>query len=94
MNLRQLWETLFAFISIILELVFGAALFYVIIHIAHYLGQDIESMQDPSGSAPYYVEKFGEIFFLVADCLIVLLFVLRGMKNAWNATMKLGVFDE
>jgi len=87
MNPRQLWETLLAFISIILELVLGAALFYVIIHITHYLERDIASMQDPSGSALYYVEKFGEIIFLAADCLIALFFVIRGIKNAWNATM-------
>ncbi len=87
MNLRQLWETFLAFISIILELVFGAAIFYVIIHMTHYLERDIASMQDPSGSALYYVEKFGEIVFLFADCLIALFFVIRGIKNAWNATM-------
>jgi hypothetical protein len=94
MNPRQLWETTLAFISIILELVLGAAIFYVIIHIAHYLERDIASMQDPSGSAVYYVEKFGEIIFLAADCVIALFFVIRGIKRLErdDAMMKIGVF--
>jgi hypothetical protein len=87
MKPRQLLDTFLAFISIILELVFGAVIFYVIIHITHYLERDIRSMQDPSGSALYYVEKFGEITFLAADCLIALFFVIRGIKNAFKATM-------
>jgi hypothetical protein len=45
-------------------------------------------MNDPNGSALYYVEKFGEIAFLIADCLIALFFVIRGIKNAWNVTMR------
>ncbi|HXR34457.1 MAG TPA: hypothetical protein VN754_00820 [Candidatus Binataceae bacterium] len=84
----QLTETFLAFLTIILELVLGALIFYVIIHVAHYLEQDIASMNDPNGSALYYVEKFGEIAFLIADCLIALFFVIRGIKNAWNVTMR------
>ena len=87
MNPKQMLETFLAFISIILELVFGAVIFYVIIHIAHYLERDIASMQDPSGTALYYVETFGEITFLAVDCVIALLFVIRGIRDAWNATM-------
>ena len=84
---REWLENLSAFISVILEFVLGAAIFYVIIHIAHYLEQDIASMHDTNGSALYYVEKFGEIIFLVADCLIALFFVTRGIMNAWKATL-------
>jgi hypothetical protein len=60
---RQLAETFLAFVTILLELVLGASLFYIIIHVAHYLEYDIASMNDPSGSALYYVETFGEITF-------------------------------
>ena len=88
MNPRQWLETLFAFISIVLELVLGAAAFYVMVHISHYLERDIASMQDPNGSLLYYVETFGEVAFLAADCLITAFFVIRGIKNAWNATMR------
>lgn len=84
---REWLENLLAFISVMLEFVLGAVIFYVIIHIAHYLEQDIASMGETNGSALYYVEKFGEITFLAADCLIALFFVVRGIKNAWKATL-------
>lgn len=85
---QQLVDTFFAFITIMLELVLGAALFYVIIHVAHYLEEDIARMNDPTGTALYYVERFGEVVFLLADCVIAVFFVIRGIKNAWNATMR------
>jgi hypothetical protein len=81
---QQLAETFLAFLTIVMELVLGAAIFYVIIHVVHYLEKDIVLMNDPSGTALYYVERFGEIIFLAADCLIALFFVIRGIKNARN----------
>jgi hypothetical protein len=83
---REWLENFLAFVSIILEFVLGAAVFYVIIHITHYLEQDIASMHETSGSPLYYVGNFGEIVFLIADCLIALFFVTRGIMNAWKAT--------
>jgi hypothetical protein len=83
---RALLDNTLAFLAITLELVLGAAVFYVIIHFAHYLEQDIASMNETAGSVLYYVENGGEIFFLGADCLIGLFFVTRGIRNAWNAT--------
>jgi hypothetical protein len=55
-------------------------------HITRYLEQDIASMHETNGSPLYYVGNFGEIVFLIADCLIALFFVTRGIMNAWKAT--------
>jgi hypothetical protein len=84
--MKELAANILAFGSVLLELILGAVIFYVIIHLAHYIEQDIASMHETTGSALYYVERFGEIAFLIADCLIALFFVTRGMKNAWKAT--------
>jgi hypothetical protein len=83
---REWLENILAFVSIMLEFVLGAVIFYAIMHIAHYLEQDVASMHETNGSPLYYVGNFGEIVFLFADCLIALLFVTRGIRNAWKAT--------
>jgi hypothetical protein len=41
---------------------------------------------EPVGSFLYIVAKGGEAVLLIADCLIAIFFVTRGIKNAWNAT--------
>ena len=86
MTPKEWLENFLAFVSVILEFVLGATIFYAIIHIAHYLEQDIASMHETTGSALYSVEKSGEIIFLITDGLIALFFVTRGIKNAWKAT--------
>jgi hypothetical protein len=69
----------------LLEFVLGAAVFFFIIVVAHFVRLLIGSLDDTDDIALHITVHYGEIVLLVADCLIGLMFVARGLKNAWKA---------
>jgi hypothetical protein len=75
-----------AFLAIAVEITLATVLFFLILGIAHVAERYVASMNDPEGSALYYVGKAGEYVLLGVDCVIGLLFVSRGIVNAWKET--------
>jgi hypothetical protein len=84
--MEDLRNNVLAFLAIIIELLLGAIVFYVIVFLAHILQLAIVSLGEPQGSIIYLVSRGGEIFLLLADCVIGLLFVTNGVRKAWLAT--------
>jgi len=79
-------EQILAFLAILLELLFGTLLFFIIIYAAHLLEWGISLLHEPKDSFIGITAHVGEIALLIADCIIGIIFVTRGILNAWNAT--------
>jgi TRAP-type C4-dicarboxylate transport system permease large subunit len=79
-------ERFYLFVALLVEILLGTLLGFVILTLAHYVEQDINSMNDKTGSFQYYVQNFVEAVLLLGHVVIVVLFVAYGSKQAWQAT--------
>jgi hypothetical protein len=77
-------QTLLTFVSVIVEFVLGAVVFFGIIFVAHWLKRAIGPLDSPDDAFLHATVHYGEIVLLVADCLIGLYVCGEGLKNAWK----------